>query len=133
MRGTANPFGLTVVKTRSRTGSAYYGRDTLTPEAHRGEVAGERVEQVRGGLVPGKRPAVRIGHVVGWAGAEQLAALAAGAGPRQPVAERLARGARARLAAAPEQSAEREGAGPALGQQYHRVPGMLPGQAEYEV
>ena len=91
------------------------------------------IEHVSGGLVPGKRSAVGVGHVVGCADAEQFAAVAAGADPRQPVAERLARRARAGRQAAAEQFAEREGAGPALGQQHHSVPSMLPGQAEYEV
>ena len=132
MRGTANPFWMGIVKIFHGTGSAYSGSDTLTRPARRGEVAGELVEQVGGGLVAGERPAEgsatssprrrRAVHGDPGTGPARASHSPSGSpGPRDP-------------ASAPAgQPPEREGARPALGQQDGGMPDVLPGHPENEV
>jgi hypothetical protein len=126
-------FEARILRSLSRTDTADTGSDPLARPAQRHELAGKPIEQAGGGLVAGERPAVRVGHVVPWASSEQVTAAAGADGTHQPVTERLVRHACTGLAAPAEELAEREGSGPAFGQQHGGVPDMLSSKAENQV
>ncbi|HEX3960672.1 MAG TPA: nucleoside-diphosphate sugar epimerase/dehydratase [Trebonia sp.] len=89
------------------------------------ELMRELVQEDRGGLVPTRGSAGRVGHVVHRAAPQQAVAVPVGADPGQPGPERLAWAADAGLASPADELAQRERSLPGVRQQDHGVPDVI--------